>query len=95
MSGLTRRSFFGVSVGGWSTLHGRGMVLAASPSDTVGLSPRGNIGCASAMNLSLFLQNKDTLGLTGLVHPVFLPITGERSSIFYQVLQWRVPTCRV
>ena len=78
MTGLNRRTFFGVSVGGLSALHGQSAALAALPSDAFGLPWQANADYASALNLKQFLQNKATLGLTGLVS--MTPVAGELGS---------------
>jgi hypothetical protein len=78
MGGLSRRSFLGVSVGGLSALHGQGMALAALASEAIGLPQRASPDYASALNLRLFLQNKETLGLIGLVS--MRPVEGELGS---------------
>jgi hypothetical protein len=72
---LNRRTFFGVSVGGLSVLHGQSAALAALPAGVFSLSSRATVEQASALNLRLFLQNKDTLGLTGLLS--MRPVEGE------------------
>jgi hypothetical protein len=78
MRGLSRRAFFGVSVGGLSALPGRGTVLAALQRDMLALPQHANVDVASALNLRSFLQNNDTLGLTGLVS--MRPVRGELGS---------------
>jgi hypothetical protein len=79
MNRLSRRAFFGVSVGGMAALHSEGPALAALQSaDALGLPPRMNVEYASALNLRLFLQNKDKFSLTGVVS--VRPVTGELGS---------------
>jgi hypothetical protein len=75
MGGLSRRSFFAVSVGGLTALQSQRGALAALPSDTIRLSQGANFAYASVLNLRSFLQNKDTLGLTGLLS--LRPVEGE------------------
>ena len=84
MRSLSRRAFFGLSVGGLASLHGKGMALAALQSDAIGASSPATIEQANALNLRLFLQNKDTLGLTGLVS--MRPVAGELGSYPAQTL---------
>jgi len=67
MLGLSRRAFFGASVGGLSVFHAQHRALAALPSDAIGLSHSANICRASALNLKLFLENQAALGLAGLL----------------------------
>jgi hypothetical protein len=67
MGGVSRRSFFAVSVGGLTALQSHRGALAALPSDTIGLSQGANFAYANALNFKLFLKNKETLGLVGLV----------------------------
>lgn len=75
MGGLSRRSFFAVSVGGLTALQSQRGAFAALPSDTIGLSQGANFAYANALNFKLFLQNKKTLGLVGLVS--LRPVEGE------------------
>jgi len=75
---LSGRSFFGLSIGGLSALHGQGAALSALPFDAIGLSQHTAIDSASALNLRLFLQNKATLGLIGLLS--MKPVEGELGS---------------
>ena len=79
MRGLSRRAFFGVSVGGLSTLHGAGTALAALPVEVFNSPARANVAYASALNLGLFLQNTDALGLTGLLS--MRPVEGGLGSL--------------
>jgi hypothetical protein len=78
MTGLNRRTFFGVSVGGLSVLHGQSAALAALPAGVFSPPARASVEQASALNLRLFLQNKDTLGLIGLLN--MQPVEGELMS---------------
>ena len=78
MGGLSRRSFFAVSVGGLTALQSQRGALAALPSDAIGLSQGANFAHANALNFKLFLQNKKTLGLIGLVS--LRPVEGELDS---------------
>lgn len=78
MTGLNRRTFFGVSVGGLSALHGQSAALAALPAGVFNPSSRAFVEQASALNLKLFLQNKATLGLIGLLS--MRPVAGELGS---------------
>ena len=48
-------------------LHDHGAVLAALPTDVLGLSQRTSVATASALNLGQFLRNKRALGLTGIL----------------------------
>jgi hypothetical protein len=66
VGGLSRRKFFGVSVGGLSALNAPCTALAAVHGGAIDLTPRANIDYASALNLIRFLQNTDTRGLVGL-----------------------------
>jgi len=78
VSGLSRRSFIGVSVGGLSALYTQGVGLAGTPADTGELIRRANIDYASSLNLDLFLQDTNTLGLAGLL--AMAPARGERGN---------------
>ena len=78
MRGLSRRTFFGVSVGGLSTLHGAGTALAALPIEVFNSPARANVAYASALNLGLFLQNTNALGLSGLLS--MRPVEGDFGS---------------
>jgi hypothetical protein len=78
MTGLNRRTFFGVSVGGLSALHGQSAALAALPAGVFSQPSRAYVEQANTLNLRLFLQNKDTLGLTGLLS--MKPVEGELGS---------------
>ena len=78
MRGLSRRAFFGVSVGGLSALNAPRTALAAMQGGAIDLTPRANIDYASALNLNVFLQNIDTRGLVGLLS--MNPVNGELCS---------------
>lgn len=78
MSGLSRRFFLGVSVGGLSVLHGQSTALAALPAGLFSPPSRASVEQANALNLRLFLQNKDALGLTGLLS--MTPVEGKLGS---------------
>ena len=75
MRNLSRRTFFGVSVIGLAALHSEGKALAALQSDAAGLPHRMNVDGSNASNLKLFLQNKETLGLIGVVS--MTPVQGK------------------
>lgn len=78
MTGLNRRTFFGVSAGGLSALHAQSAAMAALPAGLFNPPSRAFVEQASALNLRLFLQNKTTLGLTGLLS--MTPVEGKLGS---------------
>ncbi|HEY1473321.1 MAG TPA: hypothetical protein VGF53_04485 [Pseudolabrys sp.] len=78
MRRLSRRAFFGISVGGLSALNVPCTALAAVQGGVTGLTRRANVDFASALNLKLFLQNTDTRGLVGLFS--MNPVQGELGS---------------
>jgi len=78
MTGLNRRTFFGISAGGLSALHAQSAALAALPAGLFNPPSRAFVEQASALNLRLFLQNKDTLGLIGLLS--MKPVEGKLGS---------------
>lgn len=67
MSGLNRRAFLAVSAGGLAALHGEGGALAALHRNRILPSILQDADSSNALNLGLFLKNKDTLGLTGVM----------------------------
>ncbi len=76
MGGLNRRAFFGISVGGLSSLRAQSVAMAAPLPGAVEFTRRANIDYASALNLDLFLQDTDRRGLVGLLS--MTPVHGER-----------------
>ena len=75
MRGLDRRVFLGLSVGGLSALAGPYAIAAVSDAACAAASAAA-VDHASALNLATFLQNRDSLALTGLV--ALRPVEAEQ-----------------
>jgi hypothetical protein len=67
VGGLSRRTFLGVSAGGLSALYSERAALAALQGSGIVLSPSQSVDSSNALNFALFLENRDTLGLTGVM----------------------------
>jgi len=72
MGGPDRRTFLSISAAGLCMLGCSGSAVASLLPDAVALSNRSRREIANALNLRLFLKNKDAFGLAGVmtVHPV-------------------------
>ena len=71
----SRRAFLALSAGTLCVLQGRGAAFASLGSDWFGLSASARINFSNALNLRVFLNNKDLFGLAGLM--TMRPVEGE------------------
>ena len=67
MGDLSRRAFLALSAGGLSALCSHSTALAALRGEGSLLPPRQDVDSSNALNLRLFLRNRDTLGLAGVM----------------------------